>query len=175
MFTNNWNPEYYVKPGGRTRTSCTWCFSVWFGGRKGVQRHVSHRNPGPGLHRGRAVTAAALGTLAVVAAVPPPAPGCFDRRTGLPGRRGAVGEPFPARVLLAPRASTTLPTLAPIALVAVMAQAGGPCAKGRIREPTWIAGIGLGIACADEVHGRHHESCRSWPATAAQFMARRRA
>ena len=112
-----------------TRTCCTSCFAVWFGGREGVSRRVRAR-PDRGLRRRARDRRGVLGTLAVWLLLPrrraarsTAASGCSPRRCW----RVAFLPVFYSHLAL-----NDVPTLAPICLA--LWGAAGVLRCGRVRD-----------------------------------------
>jgi len=144
MFTNNWNPEYYVNPAAYTNVLHI-VFGVWFGGRKGVSdAFAAHPSEVFAVAR---VTAAVLGTMGIWLLYLAGAR-LFDRRTGLLAAALLAVSFLP--VFYAHLALNDVPTFAPIGLS--LWGTAGILREGRMRDYV-IAGLGVGIAAATKYTG----------------------
>ena len=139
MLTLGWNPHYFANPPAFTDL-LRLIFSVWFGGRAGVD-HAFATNPTAVFTLGR-VCAALLGTLAVWLLYIAGAR-LFDRGVALLAAALAAVAFLP--VFYAHLALNDVPTLAPLTLSLV--GTAGVLRKGRARDYL-LAGAGLGLGCA---------------------------
>ncbi len=139
MLTLGWNPHYFANPPAYTDL-LRLIFSVWFGGRAGVD-HTFATNPTAVFTLAR-VCAALLGTLAVwllyLAGVR-----LFDRGVALLAAALEAVAFLP--VFYAHLALNDVPTLAPLTLS--LLGTAGVLRKGRARDYL-LAGVGLGLGCA---------------------------
>jgi hypothetical protein len=139
MLTLGWNPHYFANPPAYTDL-LRLVFSVWFGGRAGVD-HTFAANPTAVFALAR-VCAALLGTLAVWLLYLAGAR-LFDRGVALLAAALEAVAFLP--VFYAHLALNDVPTLAPLTL-SLLGTAG---VLRRGRAPDYlIAGVGLGLGCA---------------------------
>jgi hypothetical protein len=139
MLTLGWNPHYFANPPAYTDL-LRLVFSVWFGGRTGVD-HTFATNPAAVFTLAR-VCAALLGTLAVWLLYLAGAR-LFDRGVALLAAALEAVAFLP--VFYAHLALNDVPTLAPLTLS--LLGTAGVLRKGRERDYL-LAGVGLGLGCA---------------------------
>jgi len=139
MLTLGWNPHYFANPPAYTDL-LRLVFSVWFGGRAGVD-HTFATNPAAVFTVAR-VCAALLGTLAVWLLYLAGAR-LFDRGVALLAAALEAVAFLP--VFYAHLALNDVPTLAPLTLS--LLGTAGVLRKGRARDYL-LAGVGLGLGCA---------------------------
>jgi hypothetical protein len=139
MLTLGWNPHYFANPPAYTDL-LRLIFSVWFGGRAGVD-HTFATNPTAVFTLAR-VCAALLGTLAVWLLYLAGAR-LFDRGVALLAAALEAVAFLP--VFYAHLALNDVPTLAPLTLS--LLGTAGVLRKGRARDYL-LAGVGLGLGCA---------------------------
>ncbi len=139
MLTLGWNPHYFANPPAYTDL-LRLVFSVWFGGRAGVD-HTFATNPAVVFTLAR-VCAALLGTLAVWLLYLAGAR-LFDRGVALLAAALEAVAFLP--VFYAHLALNDVPTLAPLTLS--LLGTAGVLRKGRARDYL-LAGVGLGLGCA---------------------------
>ena len=128
LFGHGWNPHYFVNPPAYTYLLHV-VFAVWFGGRAGVS-HALATDPTEVFVVAR-VTAAVLGTLAVVAALPRRARGSSTARVGLLAAALLAVAFLP--VFYSHLALNDVPTLAPIASRCGARRASARRAPARLR------------------------------------------
>jgi Dolichyl-phosphate-mannose-protein mannosyltransferase len=139
MLTLGWNPHYFANPPAYTDL-LRLVFSVWFGGRAGVD-HAFATNPTAVFTVAR-VSAALLGTLAVWLLYVAGAR-LFDRAVALLAAALEAVAFLP--VFYAHLALNDVPTLAPLTLS--LLGTAGVLRRGRARDYL-LAGVGLGLGCA---------------------------
>ncbi len=139
MLTLGWNPHYFANPPAYTDL-LRLVFSVWFGGRAGVD-HTFAANPTAVFTLAR-VCAALLGTLAVWLLYLAGAR-LFDRGVALLAAALEAVAFLP--VFYAHLALNDVPTLAPLTLS--LLGTAGVLRRGRTRDYL-LAGVGLGLGCA---------------------------
>ncbi len=139
MLTLGWNPHYFANPPAYTDL-LRLVFSVWFGGRAGVD-HTFATNPTAVFALAR-VCAALLGTLAVWLLYVAGAR-LFDRGVALLAAALEAVAFLP--VFYAHLALNDVPTLAPLTLS--LLGTAGVLRRGRARDYLF-AGVGLGLGCA---------------------------
>jgi hypothetical protein len=139
MLTLGWNPHYFANPPAFTDL-LRLVFSVWFGGRAGVD-HTFATNPTAVFTVAR-VLAALLGTLAVWLLYLAGAR-LFDRGVALLAAALEAVAFLP--VFYAHLALNDVPTLAPLTLS--LLGTAGVLRRGRARDYL-LAGVGLGLGCA---------------------------
>jgi Dolichyl-phosphate-mannose-protein mannosyltransferase len=139
MLTLGWNPHYFSNPPAYTDL-LRLVFSVWFGGRAGVD-HTFAANPTAVFTVAR-VSAAVLGTVAVWLLYLAGAR-LFDRGVALLAAALEAVAFLP--VFYAHLALNDVPTLAPLTLS--LLGTAGVLRGGRARDYL-IAGVGLGLGCA---------------------------
>ena len=166
LYGHEWNPDYFVNPPAYTYVLHL-VFSVWFGGRDGRLAAVRHR-PDRGVGR-RARRRPRCSGRSRSGCSTSPARGCSTGASAC-SAAALAGRRVPAGLLLAPRAQRRARRSRRCAS-ALWGVAGvlrlGPAARLR-RSP----GVGLGLACGDEVHGRRSSCC---PLLVAAAIAVRRA
>jgi hypothetical protein len=139
MLTLGWNPHYFANPPAFTDL-LRLVFSVWFGGRAGVD-HTFATNPTAVFTVAR-VLAALLGTVAVWLLYLAGAR-LFDRGVALLAAALEAVAFLP--VFYAHLALNDVPTLAPLTLS--LLGTAGVLRRGRARDYL-LAGVGLGLGCA---------------------------
>ncbi len=139
MLTLGWNPHYFANPPAYTDL-LRLVFSVWFGGRAGVD-HAFATDPTAVFTVARA-SAALLGTLAVWLLYAAGAR-LFDRGVALLAAALEAVAFLP--VFYAHLALNDVPTLAPLTLS--LLGTAGVLRRGRARDYL-LAGVGLGLGCA---------------------------
>jgi Dolichyl-phosphate-mannose-protein mannosyltransferase len=139
MLTLGWNPHYFANPPAYTDL-LRLVFSVWFGGRAGVD-HTFATNPTAVFTVAR-VLAALLGTVAVWLLYLAGAR-LFDRGVALLAAALEAVAFLP--VFYAHLALNDVPTLAPLTLS--LLGTAGVLRRGRARDYL-LAGVGLGLGCA---------------------------